>query len=89
MVQITLNPGATSWASVRMFMIGCTGSMTSGKRVSTTRPSTSLTSTGCPLMPSTPCRTTNPVRLVRKSVSGIPMPSKRSVPSALPVMRAR
>ena len=43
MVQVTSRPGATWWASERMFMMGCFGSMTSGKRVSTTLPSTSVT----------------------------------------------
>ena len=50
---------------------------------------TSVTSTGAPLTPATGCSTTKPVRLVRKSVSGVPSASKLRLPSAAPVIRAR
>ena len=61
-------------------MNGQVGSISSGKRLCSTLPSTCSTSTGAPLTPSTGCRTTKPVRLVTKSVSASPSAAKLRLP---------
>ena len=51
MRQATRTPGKGSWVRARMSLNGQVGSISSGKRLASTLPSTCSTSTGAPLTP--------------------------------------
>ena len=73
--------------SARISKTGCDGLIRSGKRVSSSRPSTCVTLSFCPASRAG-CRTTKPARLVTKSDCGVATAPKASEPSLDPVMRA-
>ena len=67
---------------------GCTGFTSAGNAERSIVPSVCTTSTGRPATPVSGCRTTKPVRAVRKSVCGVAAPVNSRLPSLPPSMRA-
>jgi hypothetical protein len=76
------NPSATLCFSERISVKGQSGFTWAGNLLFSFLPLVYSTSTGKPATPFSGCSTTKPVRLVAKSVSGVAVASKVSVPSA-------